>query len=88
MRAYQVDGRVAVIEAGQVLKLTAAQFDSRSHNVDVLRKLDGAFVVRVRQTLQFKNGEHIGIESVSLPRQLASVLVPVHEGPAPGRTEL
>jgi len=75
MKTYQVDGRLAVIEADQVVRLTAEQFEARSHNVDVLTRQNGIFVVRARTPLQFKRGEQIGVEA--LPRELTSVLLPI-----------
>jgi hypothetical protein len=83
MKTYKVDGRLAVIDVGEVVRLTAAQFDARSHNVDLLREQSGTFFVRVRLPLQFKKGEQIGVESV--PRELASVLLPIEGDRAPER---
>ncbi|MGE3988192.1 hypothetical protein [Pseudorhodoplanes sp.] len=69
MKMFVVQGGVAVVEAGAVVKMTRSQFDARAHAVEVLQDNGELVLARALTSLQFKVGEQIGLEA--LPRYLS-----------------
>lgn len=81
MNRYRVAGGPAGFGIGQVLQLNAAQYDSRSHLVELVKKRDrtpkneAEFVVKTRELMTFKVGEVVGLPD--LPRNLVAILEPL-----------
>ncbi|SHE67895.1 hypothetical protein SAMN02745157_0695 [Kaistia soli DSM 19436] len=79
MQSYRIVGGTAHIGLGEVVVLTHAQFASRAHNVDVVRRSGKRVEVRARVPLEFKDGEIIGLHAEP-PKNIVHLLVAEEKG--------
>lgn len=78
MKFYTVTGRTAGFGAGQRLKLTRAQVDSRAHRLTLVDEKKGVY--EATAPIEFKKGEAFGFDG-DLPKTIA-VLVEETKGGA------
>ena len=80
MQRYRVKSSPLQLLPGEVAELSAAQYAGRASKVEVTKeRKSGARVVRVRDTIDFKSGEEIGLPEV-LPRRISDLVEPIGDG--------
>lgn len=77
MIGVKVQNQIARFGEGDILALTAQQYSTRASKLDVVKhdKKNDVYVVKVKDLVEFKIGEQIGVREV--PKRLAEVLVPL-----------